>query len=164
MNRTCIVVADGRIASFYAIEPTDSPRATMALVERTRVVDGVELRELGRSTTGRARTETNTNREAGPVHPVEAQRQRHRIELERRFGREIADKAGELTRGWQDGVVVLVADPRLLGMMRGALREALPRGVELKELAKDYTHLALPELHDHLARNGLLPARRADGN
>ena len=41
-------------------------------------------------------------------------------------------------------------------------RAALSKGVELKELAKDYTHLALPDLHDHLARNGLLPVRRAE--
>lgn len=162
MNRTCIVVADGRIARFYGIEAADSPRESTTLVERAQIVDGVELRDLGRSMTGRVRTETNTNREAGPVHPIGAQRERHRIELERRFGQEVADKAGDLTRDWKEGVVVLVADPRLLGLMRGALRAALSKGVELKELAKDYTHLALPDLHDHLARNGLLPVRRAE--
>jgi len=158
-NRICIVVADGRIACFYAIEAAGTPRARTILVEQARVVDGVELRERGRAMTGRPRTETNTNREAGPVHPIDAQRERHRIELDRRFGRQIADKAGELTCGWEEGVIVLVADPRLLGLMRGGLREALPRGVELKELAKDYTQLSPAELHDSLAHNGLLPAR-----
>lgn len=160
MNRTCIVVADGRTARFYGIEAMDAPRAPTALVERALVADGTDLRTLGRSVTGRPRTETNTNREAGPVHPIGAQRERHRVELERRFAQEIARKAGELTLGWKDGAVVLVADPRLLGLVRGALREALPRGVELKELAKDYAQLSVPDLQEQLARNGLMPGTR----
>ncbi len=159
MNRTCIVVADGRRARFFGVEPVEAPRVKMVLVEQA-VLDNPDLRALGTSVTGRARTETNTDWEAGPVHPMGEQRERHRIELERRFGQEIARQAGEITKGWKTGTVVLVAEPRLLGLMRELLRRVLPRGIELKELAKDYAHLTPAELYDHLALNSIVPARR----
>ena len=91
---------------------------------------------------------------------VIVERERHRIELERRFGHEITRQAGVITKGWKEGTVVLVAGPRLLGLMRDPMRKALLRGVELKELAKDYTHLAPAELYDHLGLDSIAPARR----
>lgn len=159
MNRTCVVVADTRRARFFGVEP-DGPRSKVKLIERAELAKP-DLRELGSSVTGRVRTETNTNREAGPVHPMGAQRERHRVELEQRFGQEIAGQAGEITRGWKEGTIVLVAEPRLLGLIRDPMRKALHPGIELKELAKDYAQLTTAELHDHLALNSIIPARRS---
>jgi protein required for attachment to host cells len=161
MNRTCIVVADGGVARFYEVETVESPRAKAVLRERSVLRGNADLKAPGASATGRARAETNTSRGTGTVHPVEAQRERHRVELESRFAEEIVRRTGELVQGWLDGVAVLVAEPQLLGLVRGPLRKALPRGVELKELAKDYAHLDPSQLHDHLARNGLVPVRDA---
>jgi protein required for attachment to host cells len=159
MNTTCIVVADGGRARFFGVEPVESPRAKTRLVERA-VLDNPDLRTREKSATGREHTETHTNRDAGPVHPVGAQRERHRLELERRFGHEIALKAAEIANRWDAGTVVLIADPRLLGLMREYMRDALKPAIELKELAKDFTKLTPEELHDHLARNSIVPARR----
>jgi len=161
MNRTCIVVADARLARFYGIEAVESPRVKMKLVERTVLANpNSDLKILGESMSGRVHTETNTNRQAGPMHPMVAQRERHRGEFDRRFVHEISRQAGEITKGWKDGTVVLVAEPRLLGLLREPLRKALHQGVELKELAKDYTHLTSAELYERLTLNSLMPARR----
>jgi protein required for attachment to host cells len=160
MNRTCIIVADGGLARFLGVEAVESPRARLALVERTVLRNNADLKVLGASVTGRVRTETNTNRGSGPVHPMEARRERHRGELDRRFGMEITRQAANLTKGWEKGVVVLVAEPQLLGLMRESMRKVLHPGIELKELAKDYTHLAPTELHEHLELNRLVPAPR----
>jgi protein required for attachment to host cells len=54
-------------------------------------------------------------------------------------------------------VVVLIAEPRLLGLMRQSLRDALAPGIELKELAKDYVGLTPRELQDRLALTALIP-------
>ena len=156
VTNTCIVVADARIARFYGVEAADAPRLKTRLVERAVLTGSPGLKELGQSTTGRVRTETNTDRGAGPVHPIGAQRERHHVELDRRFGREIARQAGEITAAWKAGTVVLVAEPRLLGLMRELLREALPRAIELKELAKDYANFPVSELHEHLVRSQLI--------
>lgn len=162
MIKTCIVAADGGIARFYGIEEVESPRVKLVLVERTVLNHETDLKVLGTSATGKVHTETNTNRGSGPVHPMGAQRERHRGELERRFGVEIVRQAAALTKGWDQGIVVLVAEPQLLGLMREPMRKALHRGIELKELAKDYTHLTATELLGHLALHNLVPeARRA---
>ncbi|MBI1964891.1 MAG: host attachment protein [Betaproteobacteria bacterium] len=147
MNGTCVVVADARRARFYGVEAVESPRLKMELVERTELAGASDLKTPGES-------------EAGPVHPMGEQRERHGVELERRFAQEIARQTGEIARGWKVGTVVLVAEPRLLGLMREPLRKALHRGIELKELARDYTHLTPAELYDHLALNSIVPVRR----
>ena len=159
MDNVCVVVADGKGARLFLLQESDAPRAPVRLVARG-TLSNADLRSRGRSVTGRVRTETNTNREAGPVHPIGAQRERHRIELERRFSVEIARKAAVLARNWSTGSVVLVADPRMLGFLRDAARGALKPGISVKELAKDYAHLTASKLRDHLALSGVLPARR----
>lgn len=159
MRNFCIVVTDSGRARIFLAEDGGKSRAPLELVERD-ALDNPDLSTRGRSVTGRPRTETNTNREAGPVHPIGAQRERHRVELESRFGQQIARRAAEITRDWREGAVVLVAEPRQLGLMREPLRHALHRGIELKELATDYTHLTSAELLERLILNSLLPARR----
>ena len=149
MNRLCVVVADRGGARFFEAQPVDAPRVKTTLVERA-VLDNPGLRELGASVTGRARTETNTSRQAGPVHPIGAQRERHRLEHERQLGRKIVRQVQKLTRGWTSGAVMLIAGPRLLGLTREALREALPAGIVLKELERDYVGLSAAEIRDRV--------------
>jgi len=160
MNNACVIVADGQRARIFLVESRDAPRERFRLVERDSL-DNPDLRTRGASVTGRVRTETNTNRGAGPVHPMGAQRERHRLELERRFGREIVSRISNLVGGWAEGTVVLVAEPRLLGLMREPLRKAMLPGMALKELAKNYTQLTPTEIYEHLTDNSLVPARRA---
>ena len=159
MDNTCVVVAGSGRARIYLLGESHAPRAPIRLIERGTLANA-SLRSRGRSVTGRVRTETNTNREAGPMHPIGAQRDRHRIELERRFSVEIARKAAVLAKNWTTGSVILVADPRMLGFLRDAVRGALKPEISVKELAKDYAHLTATKLRDHLALSGVLPARR----
>jgi protein required for attachment to host cells len=150
VNTTCIVVADAKRARFFSIEASDTARHPQKLVEGSVLVNpGVE--GVCGNGAGPVKTERFSNRQAGPVHPIGAQRERHRLELERRFGREIASQARKITGAWASGAVVLIAAPRLLGLMREGLRDALHSGIELKELAKDYTSLSAAELRDRLA-------------
>ena len=108
------------------------------------------------------RTERNTNRETGPVHPAGEKREQHRVEVGRRFGARVAERAAALVNGWSSGAIVLVAEPRLLGLMREVLRNAVKSEIALKELARNYTHLSATELHEHLSLNGLIPLRGHD--
>ena len=160
MNRICVIVADAKIARFFGIESFDTPRAGAKLVERLSLANP-DVEGARKNGLERVKTERVSNRQAGDVHPIEARRQQHRLELERRFGHEIARQTAQIVKDWKEATVVLVADPRLLGLMREPMRKALHPGIELKELAKDYTHLAPFELLDHLALNSLIPSRRS---
>jgi protein required for attachment to host cells len=156
VDRTCVIVADSARARFFLVEDSGAPRAPLKLVER-ETLENPDLRTLGRSVTGRPRTETNTNREAGPVHPMGAQRERHRVELERRYALRIAGLAGNVTHSWKDGAVLLVADARLLGLVREPLRKVLQTKIELKELARNHAHLTPAQLRDELVASSIMP-------
>ena len=160
MDNICVVVADARRARLFTLQAREAPRALFRLAERG-TLSNMTLRARGRSVTGRVRTETNTNRQAGPMHPMGAQRERHRIELERRFATAVARRAAALARNWVTGSVVLVAEPRMLGFLRGAVRSALKPAVRVKELAKDYARLTAARLFDRLAADGVVPAGRS---
>jgi protein required for attachment to host cells len=152
MNKTCIVVADGARARFFLIEAAET-KAGSKLAEKG---------ELKNDEHRHGNPDNIGNRDAGPVHPHGAQRERHRLELDRRFGQEIARQVAAITKGWKQGTLVLVAEPRLLGLLREPLHKALHPGVALKELAKDYTRLPSAELLEHLALNRLVPESHGD--
>ena len=154
-NQVCVVVADARVARFYGVEAADTPRYRVKLVERLSLANP-DVGAARKGGAGRVKTERVSNRQAGDAHPIDARRQQHRLEIERRFGREIARQIEQIARNWTDATIVLVADPRLLGQMREPLRKALDLGIELKELAKDYTHLTPSELRDRLGLNSLV--------
>lgn len=160
MNRTCVIVADAKHARFFSVEPSDTPRHGMKLVER-ELLSISDPSDTGASVTGRPPTETNTSRQAGPVHPIGAQRERHLLEHDRRFGREIARHAGQLTGQWKEGTVILIAEPRVLGLSRESLRDTLNPAVELKEVAKDYAGLTADELRDRIDLTSIVVAGRS---
>jgi len=159
MPETFIIVADAKRARFFAVEPGESPRNRVKLVERVTLVNP-DVEGVRKGGAGRVKTERVSNRQAGDVHPIEGRRQQHRLELERRFGREITQQAVTLSRNWKGGTIVLIAEPRLLGLMREHLRDALEPAVELKELARNYAQLTPSELQEHLDLKRLVPARR----
>jgi len=157
VNAILVIAANRGRARFFGAEPDPSEPQRLRLVERDELDNPDVRRPEGAS--GKTRTDTNTNRQAGPVHPIVARRARHEFELGRRFAQQIERRVAEHTRGWHVGTVVLVAEPQLLGLLRGGLRAALDPGVALKELAKDYTQLTVSELRDRLALDRLIPAK-----
>jgi protein required for attachment to host cells len=159
MTETLIIVADAKRARFFAVERSDAPRNRVKLVERVTLVNP-DVEGVRKGGAGRVKTERISNRQAGDVHPIDGRRQQHRLELERRFGREITQQAVTLSRAWKGGTIVLIAEPRLLGLMREDLRDALDPAVELKELARNYALLTPSELQEHLDLKRLVPARR----
>jgi protein required for attachment to host cells len=153
-----VLVAGLKGARLYRAQPADAPRARVRLVE-CALIPAPDARALGSSVSGRPRTETNTSRQAGPMHPIDAQRQRHRASLLQRYADEVARRAAGVTRPWRQGVLLVVAAPRTLGLLRPPLRKALPRGIDIEELARDYAGLSLAALQQRLPLQRLL--RRA---
>lgn len=134
----------------------DSPRRKLKLVEQLVLVNPA-TQARGKKVVERVKTDRISDREAGPVHPIGAQRERHRLEHERRFGGEIVERAAGLVMNWSEGRMLLIAEPRLLGLMRERLRQALRRTIKLEELAKGYSGLSTAELERLFVSQRLLP-------
>lgn len=138
-DHCCVVVANGLRARFFVVEETAHPRARYRLAERADLTNA-ESAARGVNAPG-VRTERNTNRQLGPMHPVGEKRAQHRAEIERRFAQEITGQVRKLCGSWKTGVVILAANAKMLGMLRDGVRTALPSGVLLENMGRDYTAL-----------------------
>lgn len=148
MGSTCVVVADGSSAKFFLLESGAQPTAKRRLVEQQRFVNP-ELERV-------APESRHSNRDAGPRHPYGAQRKRHHLELERRFAAEVVERTAALVSTWGDGVVVLVAEARLLGLLRETMRASISGRIRLKELAREYAHLSAADVLQQLESSNVL--------
>ena len=153
-----IVVADGRRARIFSVERTDEPGEDPGptLVERESLVNP------DASTTGaEAVTDPRAGRgrafDGGPSHRLGDQADGRQLESRRRFAKAVA---GRITRS-PGRSMLLVADPRMLGILRPELEAS---GARVTERPEDLTRLTTPEIHDHLARHGALSPRPRPGS
>jgi len=142
MKRCCVVVADRTQARLFLAEPV---AAQGWLLSEKATLANPEYEARGQDAP-QTRVERNTDREAGPVHPQFEKRVQHRLELERRFARDIVAQAGRLVHDWPEGTVLVVADPHMLGVLAEEMQSGLPPGLVVRRLARNYVKLAAAEL------------------
>ena len=158
MADICIVVADSARARLFRVETAGTGKTRLA---ETDDLVNPEYQARGAHVLPTVRSTRNTSRQSGPMHPYEQKRGRHRLELEKRFAHEVAAMAAARVAAWSGGSVALVAEPRMLGLLREAVRGVLKRDIRVKELAKDYTQLTPAELQEQLAHSGLISSASA---
>jgi len=160
-----ILVADGSRARFFTLEgrAARTDEAGPGLVEHEdRVNPEHELQ--GRDKYSTTRTGVNLNPGKGPTHGYDDHRDQEVREHERRFAREVARHAVDFARQQKADYLLVVAERRMLGLLREGLDLPPHSGIELRELASDLTRLSSGDLHAHLARDGLVPAHQARVN
>jgi protein required for attachment to host cells len=155
MNRYLIVVADGARARFFTADFSTGGTAV-------RLAEHEDLLNPERSLRGRdefSNLKSGRNRAPprGPAHGYDDHRLRHREELERRFARSIAEASARVVRREKPSCFVVVAEPRLLGMLRSAFEAALPPTLPRTEVAHDLSWHALPNIRAELEKQGVLP-------
>ena len=158
MNDCWVIVADGARARFMTVERNTGrpPRSALRLVESARL-SNPEHTAKGRRDRRKIKSGRDTGRGSVAPHGYTDHREPHETELLRRFASRIAQQAVTLVTGGRAASVVLVAEPRMLGLLRVALEPVKKAGVKLSELERDYTWCSAPQLQRHLAENGLLP-------
>ena len=152
-----VVVADGARARMFSLNRRDDITDTggLDLVERDALVNpeqemrGNEVYENTKS--GRNRVS------GGPAHGYDDHRSASEVEQERRFARQIADRIGGFSEGGANPRIVLVAAPRMLGLLRPALQGSAASKLRVDTLDKDLSRLSPKELKSHLATAGLIP-------
>lgn len=154
-NRCVVVAADMVHARLFVLELNTQLQTGARLRELEDLVNA-DYRARG-TDAPHVKSERNTNRQAGPVHPQGAERDWHRAELGRRFGLEIAEHAISQIRAQQVHALVLVAEPKILGFIRGPLFDSLQRTIQVSEWGRNYTSLKPDVLLQRLQANHLLP-------
>jgi protein required for attachment to host cells len=156
-----ITVVDSAKARFLLLLPEELPSNSFVLTEYPGLVlpamnsSGTEL--WSSSKTGRNRGP------AGQDHSYDEHRQEHLIEFERHFADSIANQMSQMLQEHHLRSVLLVAAPKILGVMRSSLESVLPQTVKLTELAKDLCHLTPCEIQVYLAEQKFIPAPKRLG-
>jgi protein required for attachment to host cells len=154
MANCFVISADGARARMFVLEKDAALQAGSRLVEKIDLVN-TNYTARGKDAPG-VRSERNTSRQAGPVHPQDAERDWHRMELERRFAREIAAHASAMAKACGADKVILVAEPRMLGLLRRPLRAAAGKRVAISEIARNHTRLTPSRLYKRLVADDLI--------
>lgn len=161
MVHYCVVVANGARARFFTLEPPEVPELQSGpnLVERDQLDN--PFREMhGEELWSETKTGRNRAAIGGPAHGYDDHRNQHRDEYERRFASSVAEACSRMSHDHRASDVVIVSQKRMLGFLRSAM-ESRMNGVRTVEIAKDLSKLSPQQLHEHLARERLLPPRRA---
>jgi protein required for attachment to host cells len=142
-----VVVADEREANFFDLANAQSAPAARGALQNEAA--GQHDRELETDRPGRRFGGTDGNR-----HAVGGERSTKRHEMEQ-FAREVARALdGARTRNEFDRLV-LIAAPRMLGLLRDALPSPC-RSVVAAEVAKDFVHHDLQTVRDAVPREAFL--------
>lgn len=161
MNHYSVIVAGGSRARFFTLEDAQVPEMESGphLVEQQDLVNTWHHTHDGALW---SETKSGRNRApaGGPSHGYDDHRMQHEDEFERRFARDIAEEATRMVKSNHTQCVVLVAQKRMLGFLRGAVDPLVKSGVTIQELAKDLGKLPARDLHEHLSKENLLPPCR----
>lgn len=162
MHQNCVVVAGGSRARFFTLQNVEFPELQSGpnLCEVNDLVN-LEQETPGTDLWSESKSGRNRGGAGGGTHGYDDHRSQHEDEFERRFARDIAREAARLISRCNTRQLVLVAQKRVLGFIRNELESLAKAGIEIHELAKDLSKLPTLELHEHLAREHLIPQRRS---
>ena len=164
MVEYCIAIVSEAEARFYCLEPVPFPELESGpkLCEKAGIYNPekrIPDREIYTdSKTGRGRAPRR-----GPAHGYDDHRSKREEESDRKFSRSIIEKVRDLALKEDTKKVILAAQPRMLGVLRQELNILKREGIEVQEYTKDLTKLAPREIHEHLAKEGLVPPLRRPG-
>lgn len=152
--KTCIGVVDRARARFFVLDapPVHRPKDGPRLVELEALVDP-EASLPGADMFADSRGGTN-HAGSGASYEYDDHRERHRRELDLRFAGRVARAAADFVRIHGAQKLVLAAEPQMLGM----LRPALPKDVDVDELARDLSWHTPEHIRVALAQHGMLAA------
>lgn len=150
MNPVLVVVADGAKVRFFNLSEKNIRGELCpyliedeALLNPEQKLPGQQLWSGAESQAGRSQAGKSQ------AHSYDDRRRDHEVEFERRFARLISKQI--LSQAHQVHHLLLIAEPRLLGLLREALGPSLPRTLKLRELDKNLCHLKPEELYEYLA-------------
>lgn len=161
MNNYCVVVTDGARARFFLLESGQVAKGGPNLIEKSDLINpegvaaGTEL--FSDSRPGRVAAPGG----GGGGQSFDDHRSQHHEENERRFAKKVAETALKTAGEQKAKYLVLVADKRMLGYLRGEISVPSKSGLEISEVPKNLTKLAPQDLHEHLAVEQVLPQRRS---
>jgi protein required for attachment to host cells len=171
MKRACIAVVDATRARVYHYEEESEPGSELREIKDLvnpgrRLKPGEMFSEsrpsvathggLHRST--RARGDRSDAGVRGTTY--DDHRFAHIDEMDSKFAKHIVDELDAYVREHKLPNLILIASPKMLGVLRKANGVLHRDGLALEEVTRDLTNLTGAQLHDQLAGSGLIQPRQ----
>ncbi|MBW1997089.1 MAG: host attachment protein [Deltaproteobacteria bacterium] len=164
MDDYLVVVSGGGHSRFFTLESAELPEleSSPRLVECGKIlnpekdVPGKEL--YSDSKTGRGKAPGG-----GPSHGYDDHRSQHEDEFDRRFAKRIIDETKRLARQKGSRRIIMVAPAQMLGLLRQNMDAIQRPDLKVQELAKDMSKFTSEQIHNHLAKEGIIPPRKRPG-
>ena len=158
MSDYCVVVADAVRARLFTLEPANVPEAESGpKLSEVKCLVNPEKELPRRAVFTENKSGGNRSRGASN-HSFDDHRSKHELEFEKQFARKVAAEAGKTLKAEKARQLVLIADSRMLGLLRKEIGAQVKLGVEVSDLDRDMTKLTPAEIQAHLAKAGLVPA------
>lgn len=159
-----VVVADGAGARIFTLDsaPNMTVESGPRLVECADMIN-TEHRLHGRDKYSTTRPDYSPNTGGGPIHGYDDHRERQDREHDRQFAAMVAERSVALALEYHATHLVIVAEKRMLGLMRDAVKLPAKSGIAVSELASDLVRFAPDHIQAHLVTAGLLPAHHRIG-
>lgn len=160
MKRACITTVDASRARVFTYDATGDG-ATDGLADGTlrEVIDLVNPGRRGHdlfssSKAGIRRTARGTGGSTTDDH-----RDGHFTEIENRFAKQVLEEVSKLINERGIGAVILVAAPKMLGILRAHDNLLRRADLRLEYVERELAQLTSPQIHDHLAQLELIEPR-----
>lgn len=156
MTRFLIAVVNHRRARLFTFTGSDFPEQLgPALIEHQEVLND----NFDQSAQALwSNTQSGHNRSTvSHTYGYDDHRESHRQEFERRFADVIIEQFQILQKTYQPHRFILVAAPKLLGIIRNSLTPSQVKSLQPHELTKDLSKFTPSEIHEYLANKQLLP-------
>jgi protein required for attachment to host cells len=159
MNKCLVTVINGSKARFLTLEPSDELdlESGYKLVEQNSISNPAKEQQ-GKELWSNTKTGRNQG-SGGQAHAYDDHRQNHLDEYERRFARTTADEIAKFAQTQHIRQLLLVAEPKILGILRETVASLLPNNLHIQELTKDLCKLKPSEIYGYLVSKNLLPYR-----
>lgn len=156
MPKKCVIVADEARARFLLFDPNTS--AGRSLSEREALVSP-ELEQPPHERFGQGRSESRSH-VRGHWFGLDDHRLGHDLDVERKFASKIAQAGCEMLQEHGLKELILVADPKMLGILRPAMEEATaPHGIEIRSHSREISKFSLEDIESNLRSAGLISDR-----
>lgn len=164
MSEYFVVVMDKSQARFFALKPVAYPELESGpILTEEGELPGRNKKSAERYLFADSKTGRGRAPRGGPSHGYDDHRTRHQEESGRRFGREVLERIKRFARKNNSRVVVLAAPEKTLGMLREDMNILTKEGLTVEKLAKDMTKFSAKDIHEYMAKKGLLPPRKKPG-
>jgi protein required for attachment to host cells len=157
MDKFCVVVANGAKARWLFLEKAagSSGRPTNRLLFGEGLINH-ESKLTGSVLLSSSRSRQHVAPCGGQTHTYDDHRQKLEAEYEKQFAGKITDRIVEVTQAQEVSQLVMIADPRMLELLRDELGDRHIGDLKIREVEADLTRLSAPELLRYLADRQVL--------